>query len=55
MNRHRTATIEDVPFVTFQGRNPTDDECEIYRMKMDDDVFSPLLAAAPWQSDRQKG
>jgi F420-0:gamma-glutamyl ligase len=46
------ATIEDVPFVTFQKRNPTDEECEIYRMKMDDDVFSPLLAAVPWQSDK---
>ncbi len=48
------ALICDSPTVRFQKRNPTDEELTIYNMTMEEDVFAPLLTAAPWKSDRQK-
>jgi putative folate metabolism gamma-glutamate ligase len=42
------AVIENIPFVTFQNREPTKEE--IAEMKpTEKDYFSPVLSAAPWQ------
>lgn len=48
------ALITDIPALQFQQRNPTTEELTIYTMKMEDDLFAPLLTAAPWQSNRKK-
>ncbi len=41
--------ITDIPFVKFQDRNPTTEEIESLRIKIDDDVYAPLLKSAPWK------
>lgn len=43
------AVIEDVPNVSFQPRNPTDDELAALVIKPEDDVFAPLLTKVEWQ------
>lgn len=44
------AVIKDVPFVKFQGRNPTDKELKsFYLESVDDDLFAPFLQSVPWQ------
>jgi putative folate metabolism gamma-glutamate ligase len=44
------AIIEDVPFVRFQDRNPTQSELkQFYLDHMEDDLFEPFLKNAPWQ------
>jgi dihydrofolate synthase / folylpolyglutamate synthase len=44
------AVIEDVPFVQFQGRNPTQKELELfYISKKEDDLFAPFLNSVKWQ------
>ena len=42
------AVVEDVPFVQFQPRDPTDEELAQLRIALDDDLFAPLLRAARW-------
>jgi dihydrofolate synthase / folylpolyglutamate synthase len=48
--------IEDVPFVNFQDRDPSQQELDgFYLSHMDDDLFAPFLKNAPWQKgDRGK-
>ncbi len=42
--------IEDVPFVTFQARDPTSAELEeFYIQDKDDDLFAPFLNSVQWQ------
>ncbi|HSW81536.1 MAG TPA: coenzyme F420-0:L-glutamate ligase [Candidatus Saccharimonas sp.] len=43
------AIIQDVPFVEFQPRNPTDQELATLRISIDEDIYSPLLKNTPWQ------
>lgn len=44
------ATIEDLPFVQFQGRNPTKVELDNFYIPMlKDDLFAPFLKAVKWQ------
>ena len=43
------AVITDVPFVSFQERDPTDDELAALRISLEDDLYAPLLARAPWR------
>ncbi len=43
------ATIEDLPFVEFQGRNPTEDELEKIKMTMKNDLYSDLLLSLSWK------
>lgn len=41
--------IEDVPFVSFQNRNPTKKELESLSISIEDDVYGSILKRAPWK------
>ena len=43
------ALIEDLPFVTFQARDPTPEELEARWIDMEADLYAPLLQAAGWR------
>lgn len=43
------AVIEDIPFVKFQGRNPTRAELQKLRMPLGDDLYAPLFKAVKWK------
>lgn len=47
------AVIEDVPFVHFQVRNPTEKELGELAISMEDDLCSELLKRAPWRKGGQ--
>lgn len=47
------AIIEDVPFVEFQKRNPTQEELEALKINIDDDLYSSLLKNAPWRKGKK--
>jgi F420-0:gamma-glutamyl ligase len=47
------AVIEDVPFVTFQERDPTGEELAALRISLEDDLYAPLLTRAPWRQGGQ--
>lgn len=42
------AVIGDVPFVTFQQRNPTRKELRGLKIDISEDLYAPLLLRAPW-------
>jgi F420-0:gamma-glutamyl ligase len=42
------AIINDTPFVAFQDRNPTNEELNALTISLDDDLYGPVLRAAPW-------
>lgn len=46
------AIVEDVPFVTFQDHDPTDEELAIQNIPIEDDVYAPMLNNAPWSKGR---
>lgn len=48
------AVIEDVPFVTFQNRPPTDEEIKILQIALKDDLFEPLLSSVKWEKGKGK-
>jgi putative folate metabolism gamma-glutamate ligase len=43
------AVIEDLPFVRFQGRDPSPEELEQRWIDMEDDLYAPLLQAVAWR------
>ena len=43
------ALIEDLPFVTFQARDPTPAELEARWIDMEADLYAPLLQAVEWR------
>ncbi len=43
------ALISDVPFVTFQTRNPTMKEIETTYISPEIDLYAPFIMSAPWQ------
>jgi F420-0:gamma-glutamyl ligase len=43
------AVLADLPFVTFQGRNPTPAEVAVLHIKPEDDLYAPLLQAVKWK------
>jgi len=47
------AIIEDLPFVTFQDRDPKEDELAALRISLENDLYAPLLTRAPWQAGKQ--
>jgi dihydrofolate synthase / folylpolyglutamate synthase len=47
------AIIEDVPFVHFQDRNPTKKELNTLKIKLEDDLYYPLIKNALWQKGDQ--
>ncbi len=48
------AVIEDIPFVKFQDRNPTDEEIKSTRIAIGDDVFSSLLTSVKWKEGNKR-
>ena len=46
------AVIEDVPFVQFQKGDPSRAEIADLRVRMDEDLYAPLLKGAKWQKGR---
>lgn len=47
------AVISDIPFVTFQGRNPSDDELKNLEINIEDDVYAPILTVASWKKKKE--
>lgn len=48
------AIITDVPFITFQAKNPTQKEIENLKIKLEDDIYASLLTAVTWEKGRKK-
>lgn len=47
------ALIEDVPHITFQKRNPSEEELADLRISLDDDLYAPLLKSAGWRKGKK--
>jgi dihydrofolate synthase / folylpolyglutamate synthase len=47
------AVITDVPFVKFQKRNPTKEELEDIKIKLEDDVYASMLTAMKWKKSKK--
>lgn len=43
------ALLSDLPFVSFQARNPTPKELSEVYISPEDDLYAPFLMNAPWQ------
>lgn len=43
------AIIEDIPFVKFQNRNPSEKELREFHIDMEDDLYRPLLKSIKWR------
>lgn len=43
------AVIENIPFVQFQDRNPTEEELDELKISLADDLYAPLLKAVKWR------
>ena len=48
------AIIEDVPFIKFQGRDPSAREIRELAISIEDDLYSPLLKAVKWRKGKKK-
>lgn len=46
------ALLEDLPFVEFRRRDPTEQELVDLRIEPEDDLFWPLLGNAPWEKGK---
>jgi F420-0:gamma-glutamyl ligase len=46
--------ISDAGFVTFLDRDPTAEELSTLYFPLEDDVFAPLIATAPWKRGKGK-
>lgn len=46
------AVIEDIPFVKFQDRPPTEEEIKKLQIVLKDDLFEPLLSSVTWQKGK---
>jgi dihydrofolate synthase / folylpolyglutamate synthase len=47
------AVISDIPFVNFQSRNPTQKELNNLKIKLEDDIYSPLLTGVKWKTGKK--
>jgi putative folate metabolism gamma-glutamate ligase len=47
------AVISDLPFVSFQEREPAAEELQQLRIAHEDDIYSPLLTSVPWHKGQQ--
>ena len=47
--------IEDVPFVKFQDRDPSEAELDEMLIPLQTDLFAPFLGAVAWQAGRGGG
>ncbi|MBI2577280.1 MAG: coenzyme F420-0:L-glutamate ligase [Candidatus Wildermuthbacteria bacterium] len=43
------ALVEDIPFVQFQGRNPTQEELAELRIAIEDDLFGEMVSGVRWE------
>ena len=48
------AVIADVDFVEFQRRDPSTEELQFLHISLDEDLFSPFIASAPWQEGKHR-
>lgn len=48
------AILTELPFVTFQRRNPTSKELKSLSISIKDDVFAPILTKVKWLSGKKK-
>lgn len=46
------AVITDVPFVQFQGRNPTQEELDSLQISLEEDVYSEMLTKVEWKKGK---
>ncbi|MBI4122815.1 MAG: coenzyme F420-0:L-glutamate ligase [Parcubacteria group bacterium] len=46
------AVIEDVPFVQFQDRNPSQEELAGLRISLEEDLYASILLRAPWKKGK---
>jgi putative folate metabolism gamma-glutamate ligase len=46
------ALLEDLPFVSFQERDPSAEELAALRIPLEDDLYAPLLTRVDWQRGR---
>lgn len=46
------ALLEELPFVSFQERNPSPAELAALRIPLEDDLYAPLLTGVLWQRGR---
>lgn len=46
------ALIQDIPFVQFQSRNPTQKELKRIKISIEDDLYSSFLKLAPWKKGK---
>lgn len=47
------AVIEDVPFVQFVDRNPTEEELKELKIAIVDDLYAPLLKSVEWKKGQK--
>lgn len=45
--------IEDVPFVEFVNRDPTNEELESIVILPDEDLYGPMLRALDWEKEKK--
>lgn len=48
------AVIENVPFVEFQDANPSKKELDELKIKIDDDLYAPLLKSVKWKKGEKQ-
>lgn len=48
------AIISDIPFVTFQDRNPNIEELKEINITLEEDLFAPFLTSVDWQKGERK-
>jgi putative folate metabolism gamma-glutamate ligase len=46
------AVLDDLPFVTFQPRDPSPDELAALRIPLEEDLYAPLLTRVDWLRGR---
>lgn len=46
------SVITDIPFVEFQGRNPTQEEIDYLQIDFESDIYSPIISNAPWKKGK---
>lgn len=47
------AIITELPFVTFQKQNPTEEELRALKMELTNDIYSDLLTAVEWKKGKK--
>ena len=47
------AVVSDLPFVTFQERDPSAEELQQLRIALEDDLYGPLFTSVQWHKGQQ--